>query len=133
MRDTLDACTLIALFANEEGAEIVSDLLTSRSEVSITAINACEVFYEIERKLGVENANIALRRILWFGIEIIDEIGPTIWKEAAHLKAKYRRLSLADAIGVAYSKKNRSLFVTSDHKELEPLAKDHVCKFLFFR
>jgi hypothetical protein len=63
------------------------------------------------------------------GIEIFDEIDPKLWKKAAMLKTRYRPLSLADAIGVAYTKTIHGIFVTSDHAELEPLDRDGVCNF----
>jgi PIN domain nuclease of toxin-antitoxin system len=134
MKYVLDACSLIAFFDNEEGCLTVSDLLlTPRAAISMTAINMCEVLYHVERTANRAVANQALKHTLSLGIEIIDELDPKVWREAAHLKAVYRRLSLADAIGVAYAKKIRGYFVTSDHAELEPLATDKVASFFFFR
>ncbi|HET6400888.1 MAG TPA: PIN domain-containing protein [Candidatus Kapabacteria bacterium] len=134
MNYVLDANSSIAFFDGEGGGIAISDLLlTPRAILSLHAINACEVYYHFERKNGVEVANRVLTDILSYGIEIVDEIDPKTWKEAAHLKARYKRLFLADAIGVAYAKKIRGVFVTSDHSELQPLASDNVCKFFFFR
>ncbi len=92
-----------------------------------------EVFYHFARQHGDSMANRVLTDILSVGIEIFDEIDPKLWKEAAYLKTRYRPLSLADAIGVAYAKSIRGTFVTSDHAELEPLDRDKVCHFFFFR
>jgi predicted nucleic acid-binding protein len=134
MRYALDACALIALFGDEEGYWMISELLLApRAEVSITVLNICEFFYHIERVADARVANQALKNVLSLDVEIVDEIDPKIWKEAAHFKAVYKRLSLADAIGIAYTRKINGLFVTSDHSELDPLASDRVCKFLFFR
>src|SRR5438876_12451399 len=115
MNYVLDANSLIALLDGEEGWDAVSNLVVSpRSFLSLHAINACEVYYHFERNNGVTVANRVLRDVLWAGIEIVDETDPQIWKEAAHLKAKYKRLSLADAFGVAFAKKIHAVFVTSD-------------------
>jgi PIN domain nuclease of toxin-antitoxin system len=130
-----DACALIALFDGEEGYDTISDLILSpRVGPSIHSVNMIEVFYHFARQNTDDAlANSVLNDLLSVGIEIFDETYPKIWKEAAHLKTRYRPLSLADAIGVAYAKTIRGIFVTADHAELDPLARDGVCKFFFFR
>ncbi len=134
MRYIYDACSLIALFDGEYGYDTVSDLIVSpRVQSSIHSVNMIEVFYHFARQTCDAMANKVLNDILSVGIEIIDYIDPKIWKEAAQLKTRYRPLSLADAIGVAYAKSIRGTFATSDHAELEPLDKDGVCRFFFFR
>jgi predicted nucleic acid-binding protein len=134
MRLVLDSSSGIALFRSEEGAAVVNELIRDRrSDCSITCLNACELYYDCERRSTRKSADRVLEVLLSLGIEIIDELEPKVWKLAAHLKAKYCRLSLADAIGVAYARNIGGIFVTSDHKELDPLAKDNVCRFLFFR
>ncbi len=92
-----------------------------------------EVFYHFARKADEVTADTVLKDILSVGIEIFDEINPKLWKEAARLKTRYRPLSLADAIGVAYAKSIRGIFVTADHAELDSLDRAGVCKFFFFR
>ncbi len=134
MKYVPDACALIAFFDAEDGGPTVSDLiLTPTARLSIHSINMCEVFYHFLRTSGPHAANVILQDVLSFGIAIPDETPPQLWKAAADLKARYKRLSLADAIGVAYAAAIDGTFVTADHKELEPLARDGVCKFFFFR
>lgn len=134
MKYVLDASALIALFDGEKGYDIISDLILSpRVKLSIHSVNMIEVFYHFARKTNEANANQTLKDILSVGIEIFDEMSPKLWKEAARLKTRYRALSLADAIGVAYAITIRGVFVTADHTELDPLARDGVCKFFFFR
>ena len=134
MNYVLDANSLIAYFDGEEGGIFISDLLvTPRASISMHVVNSCEVYYHFERKNGESLANQVLTDILSYGIEIVEEADPIIWKVAAHLKANYKRLSLADAFGVAYAKKIHGIFVASDNRELKPLERDRVCNFLFFR
>lgn len=134
MNYVLDACSTIAFFDAEEGGLTISDLLlTPTAQVKMHSINMCESFYHFLRKSGPRAANKVVYDLLSFGVEIFDEVDPKLWKEAAHLKAQYKRLSLADAIGVAYTKTIHGIFVTSDHAELEPLDRDGVCTFFFFR
>jgi PIN domain nuclease of toxin-antitoxin system len=134
MKYPLDACALIAFFDAEEGGLTISDLIvTPTAQLKIHSVNMCEVFYHFLRKYDLGASNKVLSDVLSFGIEIFDEIGPNLWKDAAALKAQYKRLSLADAIGVAYARSIDGIFVTADHSELEPLDKDGVCDFFFFR
>jgi PIN domain nuclease of toxin-antitoxin system len=129
-----DACALISLFGGEEGAQVVGDVLLMPSTIpSIHSVNMIEVFYHFARRSDTVVANRILRDILFGGMDIFDDIDPKIWKEAAHLKTRYRPLSLADAIGVAYTKSIRGTFVTSNHAEFEPPDRDGVCHFFFFR
>ncbi len=134
MKFILDACSLIALFEGEKGYDTVSDLIWSpRVTISVHSVNMIEVFYHFARKADEVTADTVLKDILSVGIEIFDEINPKLWKEAARLKTRYRPLSLADAIGVAYAKSIRGIFVTADHAELDSLDRAGVCKFFFFR
>ena len=134
VRYVLDASAAIAFFEAEEGYLIIQDLLWNRKlDISIHSLNMCEVFYHFLRKRDTKAANRILNDMLTLGIDIHDEIDPKLWKKAAGLKTSYRPLSLADAVGVAHATITRSVFVTGDNKELTPLAKDGVCRFLFFR
>ncbi len=134
MKCVLDACAAIALLRGEKGnAEILDLLEHPRTTPSIHALNLCEVYYDFLLAADPDTANQAIRTILAMGIYIHEGTRPTIWKFAGMLKAHYRRLSFADAIGVAYARSIGGIFVTSDQSELKPLANDKVCEFFFFR
>ena len=64
---------------------------------------------------------------------VIDTISQTVYHEAGRLKGTYRRLSLADAIGVASAIERNGVFVTSDHHELEVIQKEESLAFFWFR
>lgn len=134
MKFVLDASALIAFFDAEDGGLEIADLLLARNtRISIHSVNLCEAFYHFLRKDDESAANTVLRDVLSFGIEIRDEVDPKLWKFAAHLKSKYKPLSLGDSFGVAFAKMSNGIFVSSDHRELDPLDRDGVCKFFFFR
>jgi predicted nucleic acid-binding protein len=56
-----------------------------------------------------------------------------VYQEAARLKRTYRRLSLADAVGVATALELSGQFVSSDHHELETIARQERVEFFWFR
>ena len=64
---------------------------------------------------------------------VIDVISQKVYHEAARLKGTYRRLSLADAAGIATAIERGGVFVTSDHHELEVTQKKESLDFFWFR
>ena len=133
MRFVLDASAVIAVLQGERGNDVIINLLSqSRSPLYIHALNLCEVFYDFLKIADLDTANAALKTVLVAGLHVDETMDPKLWKMAGTLKATYR-LSLADAVGVASAARANATFVTSDHKELDPLDNDSVCKFFFFR
>ena len=133
MKYSLDASAVIAYFGAEKGGNVVRDILIDNSaRLTMHGLNACEVFYHFVQRTDETEANRVLKEMLWFGIDIVDDFDPKLWKAAGLLKARYR-LSLADAIGVASATRMKPTFVTSDHGELDALDAAGACKFLFFR
>jgi PIN domain nuclease of toxin-antitoxin system len=97
----LDACALIAYYTDEEGADIVQDMIRKayfeECEVSISKINLLEVFYDVYKTQGETEAKNFLYNILNTPVKIIETIERDIFIEAGRLKANYR-VSLADSI-----------------------------------
>lgn len=122
----LDACALIAFFSDEEGADIVENLLikAEKNEIAllIHAINALEIYYGILRDDNIETARGIMDRINKLPIKIIRAISDQVFYEAGRLKAAYS-ISLADAIAVAEANTRNAEIVTADHHELESLEK----------
>lgn len=98
----LDACALIALFNDENGAEKVEALLNGPAPVSMSAINVLEVAYDAVRRSGgnTDAAALCLQLVLNEGIEVLWALSEPEWLAAARWKAR-GRLSLADAIALA--------------------------------
>jgi len=117
-----DACSLIALLSNEDGADVVKDLLqkATNGEIKILMhkINFLEVYYYIYKKYNEKTASRLLKDIKITPIKINTEITDDILIKAGKLKSLYK-MSLADSIGLAETIINNGYFVTADYHELE--------------
>ncbi|GHV25184.1 hypothetical protein AGMMS4952_02320 [Spirochaetia bacterium] len=133
----LDACALLAVFNNEEGAELVENLLYRAQQREITlsmnAVNLIEVYYDRIRVDGLEKSDDLIQRIYnTFPITIIETLDSAIVRKAAHLKAE-GKMSFADTILVATALCIGSTLVTCDHAELEPIEQQGQIPFLWIR
>jgi predicted nucleic acid-binding protein len=133
----LDACALLALFNDEEGADIVENILDQarNNEISLimNAANLIEVYYDRIRAVGTEQADTLIHDIYdTFPISFIETLSPDIVREAARLKAA-AKMSFADTILVATAVCTGATVVTCDHVELEPVAKQGIVPFLWIR
>ncbi len=117
-----DSYALIALFRQEEGHELVRDLLVKmandESEGYITAVNVGEIYYMISRKSNTKNAETAIAAVRQMPIHIVDA-DLKLCMEAAAIKAKYS-LSYADAFAAALAINKKAVLITGD-KEFEAL------------
>ena len=118
----LDACSLIALLTNEDGADIVNDLLQKATgggiEILMHKINFFEVYYYVHKKYDEKTALKLMEDIKTSPIKINSEITDNILVKAGRLKSLYK-MSLADSIGLAEAIINNGYFVTADHHELD--------------
>lgn len=85
-----------------------------------------------------ENAgNVAAKqvrpRLESLGVRVIETMDADLWQEAARLKSRFRRVSLADCFGVALARRLNAEFLTSDRHELEALQTAGICDFTFIR
>jgi len=117
-----DSYALIALFRQEEGHELVRDLLVKmandESEGYITAVNVGEIYYMISRKSNTKNAETAIAAVRQMPIHIVDA-DLKLCMEAATIKAKYS-LSYADAFAAALAINKKAVLITGD-KEFDAL------------
>jgi len=117
-----DACSLIALLSNENGADIVKDLLQKATngdiKILMHKVNFLEVYYYIYRRYNEQTALRLLKDIKITPIKIDTEITDDILIKAGRIKSLYK-MSLADSIGLAETIINNGYFVTADHHELE--------------
>jgi predicted nucleic acid-binding protein len=117
-----DACSVIALLTNEDGADVVKGLLEKaiNDEIKILMhkINFLEVYYYIYKRYDEQTALKLLEEIKIVPIKINTEITDSILIKAGRLKSLYK-MSLADSIGLAEAIINSGYFVTADHHELE--------------
>jgi predicted nucleic acid-binding protein len=131
-----DACALIAVLTNEKGADIVKDLLqkavNGEIRVLMHKLNFLEVYYDIYKQYGEEQAVKLIYDISISPIEIEDTITDDIFIMAGKLKALYK-ISLADSIGLATAMISGGYFVTADHHELDIVQEKEYSKIVFIR
>ena len=130
MKDSycLDACALIAFLCDEQGADVVEQLLVEAERKNISLImhriNLLEVYYGIEKSEGKSRADEIFKSIYELPIALIDKINDRIFFTASYFKSNYR-LSLADAIALATSKTRKAKLVSSDHHEFDILERNN--------
>ncbi len=67
------------------------------------------------------------------GLIIRNDMDYSFWQTAARIKAKYRRVSLADCLAIALADRLGCEIVTSDHHEFDALVEQSVCRVRFIR
>jgi predicted nucleic acid-binding protein len=121
----LDSFALLAYLADEEGANLVREVLEHgqrhAGSVRLSVINLGECLYIIEREQGLTAAHKAVAAIEQLSIEVaVADRARTF--AAAHIKARYR-VSYADAFAIALAQESVAAVVTGDpeFKEVERL------------
>ncbi|MCW5961380.1 MAG: PIN domain-containing protein [Pyrinomonadaceae bacterium] len=129
-----DACALIALADDEEGADILENYLADvNNQCFVHSLNLCEVYYHAHRN-GTENeAQNLIKDFLEIGLIERNDLDTAFWQEAGNIKAIHKKVSLADCCAIALAKRLDATLITSDHHELDELADKGVCKVSFFR
>jgi len=131
-----DACALIALLADEEGADKVEYILrkaeTDDCLIYMNKINILEIYYWVYREESKEKAEKVLEKILSLPIIVIETFEDNVFKEAGRLKATYR-MSLADSIALAEAKIRNAEILTSYHHEFDVVEKKEKIKFYWIR
>jgi len=121
----LDSYALLAYFADERGRGPVEKLLTDASNndalIKMTVINLGEVIYIVERKRGLQNAQLTLSRIKELPIKLID-IDEELALAAAHIKAEHS-IAYADCFAAALSDLQKAVLLTGD-PEFKKIEKD---------
>jgi len=132
----LDACALIAFFNDENGADIVEQILdkgmSEKAIIFMHKINVFEIYYGILRENGSKAAEMIQKTISELPITIVDNIGEDLFVEAAKLKAKYK-ISLGDSFALGLSKIKKAKLTTSDHHEFDVIDKNKELSFEWIR
>ncbi|MCL2388022.1 MAG: PIN domain-containing protein [Defluviitaleaceae bacterium] len=117
----LDACALIALVKNEEGASVVSDVYKNANNGGVglymNRINLLEVYYGFYRDKGKDYALDIMKQVEASSV-FISEFDRDILLEAGRLKATYK-FSLADSIVIAQTILLNGSVLTADHHEFD--------------
>ena len=129
-----DACALIAILENEPGADVVAELLREpANRCLIHAVSACEVYYDLCRRGTIDEADSLVELFDEYGLDLVDTLPSELWGIAGKLKAEWRRVSLADCFALALAIREEGCLVTSDHHELDPIAKAGIYPIRFIR
>lgn len=129
-----DACAVIALLHQEEGAAVVEGLLKEKGRRCLLhVVNACEVYYDMYRRVGKDGADSIQRILLKYGFAFDDSLTEDFWKNVGELKALRRRVSLADCFALALAIREGAILVTSDHHEFDAIAEAKLCEVRFIR
>jgi PIN domain nuclease of toxin-antitoxin system len=134
----LDACALLAFLNKEDGWEKVRKLLVEAAhagdtQVYMNSVNLLEVYYDRLRLGDTLRLSEFFTLAFESTIQIIDTISRPVLDEAARMKAVFRRVSLADTIGMASAVHVDGVFVTSDHHELDAVDRSGSVRFLWIR
>jgi predicted nucleic acid-binding protein len=111
----LDSYALFAYFGDEEGADIVADLIQRTAEdvsLFLSLINFGEVAYITEREKGARRAVELLEDIRRLPITL-SRIDEQRVMAAAHVKARYP-VSYADAFAITLADELEATVVTGD-------------------
>ena len=131
----LDACALVAILKDENGADIVaaaySKAETGEARIIMNRVNLLEVYYGYYRDNGKKYAEKIMDGVAQSVISI-SEFDNTLFPEAGRLKASYK-ISLADAIALAQALVTGGDFLTSDHHEFDSVEKHEGIRFHWIR
>ena len=136
MTYVLDANAIVALVKNEEGADVVDNLIVQSANggfnVCMNKYNLLEVYYGFYREDGEVFAEKQIKKIRESPIVIIDTLSDKVFRQAGRFKATYK-VSLADAVVLAQGAADSSVIVSSDHHEFDTVEENEKIKFLWFR
>jgi predicted nucleic acid-binding protein len=118
----MDACAILALLRDEQGADKVADILNTagkgKATIEMHKANLLEVYYDLIRSHGKDKADYILFEIKKRPIKIIYEITDMLFEVAGQLKAKHR-ISFADSFALAQAKISGGALLTTDHHEFD--------------
>jgi PIN domain nuclease of toxin-antitoxin system len=120
MRYILDSYALLAYFRDEEGAEIVYQLLHDGGHTHwLSVVNLGEVYYKLARDQGSDIAEEFVQHTLALDINLVDA-DLVLTMDAARIKAEFP-MAYADCFAAALARRAQAKVVTGDpeFKQLE--------------
>jgi ribonuclease VapC len=111
----LDSFALFAYFGNEQGADLVAELLergVEDAQINLSVINLGELMYATERERGSEEAASRLADVRRLPITLVGVTEQRVLA-AARIKARHA-VSYADAFAIALAQELNAAIVTGD-------------------
>lgn len=131
----LDACALIAVLKNEDGADSVAAVYekadAGQAQLIMNRVNLFEVYYGFYREKGKEYADHIIDNVKRSAVTI-SEFDDSIFEVAGRLKSTFH-ISLADSIALAQAVASGGSLLTADHHELDTVEAAGDIKFLWIR
>ncbi|MCL2003325.1 MAG: PIN domain-containing protein [Oscillospiraceae bacterium] len=136
-RYVLDACALLALLRDEEGADMVAGVINAanagEADAAIHKANLLEVYYDVYRFAGKAKADEIIREIKACPISVISDISDALFEEAGRFKASYN-ISFADTFALATASVTGAALLTTDHHEMDRIEQtEQTVKFQWVR
>jgi len=134
MSFVFDSGAIIALFRDEEGADVVQRLLLDAGQVRLVhAVNLCEVYYGFRRERDEREAQRVVEALTATGVTVREDMDRAFWEEAGRYKSDLARISLADCFCLTLARRTDSEIVTTDHNEFGKVAEQGLCGVRFVR
>lgn len=131
----LDACALIAVLKDEDGADNVvaayEKAYNSEAKLLMNKVNLFEVYYGFYRDKGKDYAEKIMNGVRRSVVSVC-EFDNDVFAEAGRLKAAYR-ISLADSVVLAQAVISGGVILTADHHEFDAIEKQENIRFQWIR
>jgi len=132
----LDSCALLAYVYDEAGSGVVESALNQADEnmavLYMNKLNLFEVYYDILRSEGLQQAEDFYGMVQMSSINVIDGLSDFVFREAGRIKTQYK-MSLADSIALGEASVLGATILTSDHHEFDIVEQNEKIKFAWIR
>lgn len=127
----LDACAMLAYLNNEEGVEIIGEVLErgnrNEARIFITAMDLAEIFHIVLKKEGRDKALKTILLIKNLPVECVG-LDEALLMLAGEIRVQFP-LTLGDALVAAVAKTKKAKIITGD-KDFKDLEKEIECVWI---
>jgi len=132
----LDACSIIAYFKNEIGANRMADLFEKANcgecLLYLHRLNLYEIYYDFLRADGEEEAQKVIDLIEGLPIIKSNLMSFELFHNSAFFKTNFR-VSLADSILLGMARQYGCVVVSADHHEFDIIETNGLLSFFWIR
>lgn len=136
----LDASSLIAYLRDEEGAEIVEDLLINDSCIT-HAFNLCELYTKFCQAEGLETAHSAIEDLKNLGLQAFEVMDEQFWKAVSSNKVNVKKILTkktgnfpwGESFLLTLAQERNGTVVTADRTDFTDVEAAGLCQVKFIR